>query len=241
MDHIQFKVHRYFFERESAYFSAKLTTPVSPGTPLQGAGDGNAIVVEGVTPVEFARFLWVFYNPYVLHPYPTTHSITDSHHLPPRSRYSIYEAEIEEWETILRLAHRWEFPEVKRLAIRELEKKDILDVRRVKLYQENDVDRNFLVPRYAALCEREAPLTFREGLDLGMETALMIAHGREEVRSARTASGTRSPLTPTVHGADLDAVIRELFQIVPAEPDSDAQAAPTPGALVLRARRCTIR
>ncbi len=159
----------------------------------------------------------------------------------PRSRYSIYEAETEEWETILRLANRWQFPEVKHLAIRELEKKDILDVRRIKLYQDNEVDRNFLVPRYAALCEREAPLTFTEGVDLGMETALMIAQGREEVRSARTASGARSPLTPTVHGADLDAVIRELFQIKPAEPDSDAEAATPPGALVLRARRCAIR
>ena len=160
---------------------------------------------------------------------------------PPRSRYSIYEAEIEEWETILRLAQRWQFPEVKGLAIRELEKKDILDVRRVKLYQDNEVDRNFLVPRYAALCEREAPLSLTEGVDLGMETALMIARGREDVRSARTASGARSPLTPTVHGPDLDAVIRELFQIKPAEPDSDAEAANPPGALVLRARRCAIR
>ena len=68
MDNVQFKVHKYFFERESAYFAPKLTTPASPGTPLQGSGDGIAIVLDDVTADEFARFLWVFYNPYVLCP-----------------------------------------------------------------------------------------------------------------------------------------------------------------------------
>lgn len=146
----------------------------------------------------------------------------------------MYEADTEDWESILHLAHRWAFPEVKNLAIRELEKKDLPDVKRIKLYHDNHVDRTFLIPRYAALCERSAPLTLAEGRDLGIETTLMIARGREEARASRTASGARSPLTPTIHGADLHEFIRELFQI-----GAEAEAAThIPGALVSHSHRC---
>ncbi|CAA7260385.1 unnamed protein product [Cyclocybe aegerita] len=194
VEQVQFRVHRYFFERESAYFRKELTTPASPGVVPQGSNDSNAIILEGITPVEFAKFLWVFYNP----------------------RYSLYHAPVSDWEIILRFANNWRFPEVKKLAVRELEKKELGDVKRIALYHANAVDRNLLVPRYAALCARPEPLTLEEGMALGMETTLMIAAGREEARS-RLPSGVRSPLEPTIKGADLHAAIRELFQIAPTE------------------------
>lgn len=131
---------------------------------------------------------------------------------------------MEDWETILRLSERWKFPEVKSLSIRELEKKDITDVKRIKLYHENNVDRNLLIPRYAALCEREEPLNFAEGMDLGMETTLQIASAREQARASLLPSGARSPSTPTVRGDGLRDIIRDLFKIAPgpvtAEDDS---------------------
>ena len=128
---------------------------------------------------------------------------------------------------ILKLSVVWEFPEVKDLAIRELEKKDIPDAKRIKLYHENQVDKNILIPRYAALCEREAHLTIEEGLDLGMETVVMIAACRGEARAARLASGGRSPLTPTVSGTKLHDVVCEIFHI---EPPSNKNA--TTGGLM---------
>jgi len=135
-------------------------------------------------------------------------------------RYSLYdEASCEDWQSILHLAHRWLFPEVKKLAIRELELQWMLDVKRIKLYQDNEVDRRLLVPRYAALCEREETLSLEEGFDLGMETTLMIARGREQARSQRLPTGGRSPLTPTVHGSDLIEIIRELFKLPAGEDD----------------------
>ena len=112
------------------------------------------------------------------------------------------------------LAVLWEFPEVKNLAVRELEKKkDIPDSKRIKLYHANNVDRNILIPYYARLCEREAHLTREEGDDIGMDTVIMVAAGRGEARAARLASGARSPTTPTVHGEELYEVIREVFKI----------------------------
>jgi len=95
----------------------------------------------------------------------------------------------------------------------------MLDVKRIKLYQDNEVDRRLLVPRYAALCEREETLTLEEGFDLGMETTLMIARGREQARSQRLPTGGRSPLTPTAHGSDLIEIVRELFKLPAGEED----------------------
>lgn len=65
VDHVLFRVHRYFFERESPIFRDKLTTPASPGQPAQGTSDSNAIVLE-VHVAEFEKMLWVFYNPFVI-------------------------------------------------------------------------------------------------------------------------------------------------------------------------------
>lgn len=123
---------------------------------------------------------------------------------------------------ILGLAVRWDFPEVKALAIRELEKKkDIPDSKRIKLYHANNVDRNTLIPYYARLCEREAHLTREEGEDIGMDTVIMVSAGRGEVRAARLDSGIRSPITPTFHGEELHSVIREIFHISSEEKDKD--------------------
>jgi len=136
--------------------------------------------------------LWVFYNP----------------------RYSLYEAGTGEWEVVLSLAQRWGFPEVKNLAIRELEQKEMVDVKRIKLYHEHNVDRNYLIPWYSALIVREQPLNLPEAIDLGMETAMQIAAGREQARS-RLLKGARTPVSPTIQGAELYQVVREIFQIPP--------------------------
>jgi hypothetical protein len=194
VDNVHFRVHRYFFERESGYFAGKLTTPASPGEEPQGTQDSNAILLENVTVEHFATFLWVFYNP----------------------RYSLYDASVADWEIILGLAVRWGFAEVKNLAVRELEKKtEISDSKRVKLYQENDVDKNVLILYYAALCEREAYLTREEAEDLGMDTVVRIAACREEIRASRLA-GVKTPFLPTISGTEVHDVVREVFRTVPA-------------------------
>lgn len=137
-------------------------------------------------------------------------------------KYSIYEKDVSDWEVILGLAVRWDFPEVKDLAVRELEKKiDIPDSKRIKLYHANNVDRNILIPYYARLCEREAHLTREEGEDIGMDTVIMVSAGRGEARAARLASGARSPVTPTYRGEELNEVIREIFKIAPKAPSKD--------------------
>jgi len=99
----------------------------------------------------------------------------------------MYSAPVEDWERILHLAHVWEFQEVKKLVVRELEKKkkEINDVERIALYHRYDIDRQLLLPSYTILCAREEPFTVTEGNTLGMETTLMLVAARERARHNR--------------------------------------------------------
>lgn len=75
------------------------------------------------------------------------------------------------------------------------------------------MDRNILIPRYAVLCERDAPLTLEESQDIGLETMLKIAAVREEARASRLSTGDSSPLVSS--SVELHDVIRKVFQIAP--------------------------
>lgn len=179
----QFRVHRYFFERESEYFQKKLAGPASPGELRQGGSESSAIILHDVTPDDFAKFLWVFYNP----------------------KYSIYKAPIDNWKVILRLAHQWKFPEVKALVIRELQKPNMLmsHIDRIVLYHDYEVNRNLLLPHYASLVERDAPLSLEEGLSLKMDTTINVYTARERIRSMS------SPVKPE----ELYKIIMDLFRL----------------------------
>ncbi|PCH35703.1 hypothetical protein WOLCODRAFT_80255, partial [Wolfiporia cocos MD-104 SS10] len=155
-----FRVHRYFFERESAWFRERFAVAAGPGQNAKGSSDANAFPLEDILANDFARFLWVFYNP----------------------KYSIYDATIEDWTAILKLAYDWRFAEVKKLCCRELEKFDIAPVQKIELYQTYELDKKLLIPSYIAMCTRQEPLSVKEGRQLGLETALLIATARETTR-----------------------------------------------------------
>ncbi|KAG5352382.1 hypothetical protein C0989_002573 [Termitomyces sp. Mn162] len=146
-------------------------------------------------------------------------------------RYSLYTTSVDDWKVILQLAHKWQFAEVKNLVVRELEKLDMSDVDRIATYQDHEVDKNYLIPRYAALCEREQPLTLEEGVQLGMATTLMIARAREYARSNPSADGSRSPTTAGIREEEMHSLVRLLFDIrppVPVNKDDNANGT-TPG------------
>ncbi|THU87349.1 hypothetical protein K435DRAFT_573070, partial [Dendrothele bispora CBS 962.96] len=122
-----FRVHRYFFERESPYFKAQLATPASPGASRQGTSESTAIVLNDVRAADFAKFLWVFYNP----------------------KYSLYHAKVDDWVAILNLACKWGFTEIKALVVREIERLYMTDIHRVVVYHKYDIDRRLLFANYA--------------------------------------------------------------------------------------------
>ena len=60
-----FRVHRYFFARDSSWFRDKLPYPPPPGEMTKGSSDTLPLPLEGISKTDFERFLWVFYNPSV--------------------------------------------------------------------------------------------------------------------------------------------------------------------------------
>jgi len=194
-----FRVHRFFFTRDSAYFRDKLPHPPPPGEFTRGSSDNNPFNLEDTLVVDFERFLWVFYNP----------------------KYSIYEANVEEWTSILKLAHQWDFTEVKALALRELELLEIPALQKIITYHTHGIDRNLLQDAYTALTVRADPITIEEGRQLGLETALQLARAREIARapvfSGKKLGVPRSPVN--LAGVELDALIQNLFNLSSSVPE----------------------
>ncbi|KAL1703911.1 hypothetical protein EV121DRAFT_206870 [Schizophyllum commune] len=187
VDHTRFRVHRYFYERESEFFRRILLAPASPGATRQGASDDNAIQLDYVTSDEFAKFNWVFYNP----------------------KYSLYDKSARDWQIILRLAYRWGFPDVHELAVRELDKLYVPDIDRVVMYQDHGVDRRKLVPCYAALAQRADPITLDEGERLGLSTVIMLAQARELARA-----GPQRELAPAgLRRDEMEEIVKDVFDI----------------------------
>ncbi|KAK0212413.1 hypothetical protein DFS33DRAFT_1370074 [Desarmillaria ectypa] len=189
IDEYIFRVHSMFFERESPKFREMFDHPTPAGERPAGSSVGTAFKLEDVNPEDFSRFLWVFYNP----------------------KYSIYDASVEVWQAILRIATNWEFPEVKALAIRELERKPISLVDRIVLYQKFNVDPEILTPLYAKLCSRDEPLNKVESQKLGVETVVLIFQARERLRSS-SRDGVKSPLPDGVNSLDVIQVVSEVWR-----------------------------
>ena len=104
---------------------------------------------------------------------------------------------------ILKLADSWGFKEVKELAVRELHKKPQLDlVERLALYQDHQVDSCHLIPLYGLLCARDTPLTIKESKILGLDTTVLIATMREQLRALPSNEG-KSPLPDDLEMPDV--------------------------------------
>jgi hypothetical protein len=130
-------------------------------------------------------------------------------------KYSLYDATVDEWTSILKLAHQWDFLGVKDLALRELEQLKIPPLQKIVIYHSYAVDRRLLQAAYTAFAVRDDPITLEEGQELGLETALHLARAREVVRAPATASmkikDARSPVN--LAGAELDELIRDIFRL----------------------------
>ncbi|KZT03920.1 uncharacterized protein LAESUDRAFT_715849 [Laetiporus sulphureus 93-53] len=189
VDNYLFRVHRYFFERESAWFREKLAASSPPGQHVRGSSEAHPFLLEDVAQEDFARFLWVFYNP----------------------KYSIYDATVDDWKAILKLAYDWRFSEVKKLCARELEKFDIPPVPKIELYQAYDLDKRLLIPSYIHLCIRPESLSVKEGRQLGLETALLVATAREAVRNKTYDGGVLTSSPITLEEDKMIAIIRDVF------------------------------
>ena len=131
------------------------------------------------------------------------------------SKYSLYDADVETWKTILNLSNKLQFKEVKELAIRELHKKKELPlVEKMALYQHHQVDQRHLVPLFAELVSRDTPLTLEESKILGPESTFLVYSARERLRSP-ISDGDKSPLPPGLEDKDVYSSIERLLDMAP--------------------------
>ncbi|RXW16652.1 hypothetical protein EST38_g9202 [Candolleomyces aberdarensis] len=205
IEHVLFKIHSYFFKREARNFfddgpADDTNSRPHSGEIDHGTSEDKAIRILDVTVEEFEQFLWVFYNPY----------------------YNIYNAPIASWFTILKLAHRWDFPGVKAFALRELKRRELEVplVTRIRLYQDYEAPPEYLVPLYGELCARDLTPTEDEAMELGFERMYRVFKARELLRSPVEASDS-GPLCPLPEGLTEEATyptIEEVFGLPPYSP-----------------------
>lgn len=132
---------------------------------------------------------------------------------------------IEEWTSILKLAYQWDFTEVKALAIRGLENLRIPALQKILIYQKYAVDRRHLQAAFTALVVRDEPMTVEESRELGLETMIQLARAREIARTP-LLGGERSAAV-NIAGDELDALVREVFQLSPPDMASSMQTPST--------------
>lgn len=166
--------------------------PGASGPLRQGEADSAAIIIKDVSVEHFAKFLWVFYNPWVWFYF----RLRFWSNKLSCSVYAVYNATLPEWIAILKLAHEYQFPEVKRLAIRELETFEIPIAERIALYQSHAVEPVYLVPFYVKLCMRDEGPTDEETTTMGIKTSLIIFRARERLHFRPVSASTKDRSSP---------------------------------------------
>lgn len=98
-----------------------------------------------------------------------------------------YEAPLEKWTAILRLAHMWQFPKVKSLAMRKMDKLDIEPVVKAVIARDYQVDKAFgwLEQAYATIGVREESISKAEAERLGLGVVVRLAELRERIRKRK--------------------------------------------------------
>lgn len=99
-----------------------------------------------------------------------------------------HDATADVWSSVLRVAHKWGFDKVKALAVRELEKTQMMPVDKAVLARDCEVGNDWLVTAYAELGARESPLTREEGQRLGLDAVIQLAEVRERIRDRRSCA-----------------------------------------------------
>ncbi len=157
---------------------------------------------------------------------PVSHS-TYSRTVFPR-KLGTYDAPLETWKVVLRLATQYQFSEVRNLAFRELDilgKSNMSLVERIVLYRQYDADRKYLDPLYEELLSRPKPLSSEEGEAFGLATALLIARAREQLRVVCDKLNPQSPLPDSMKKAVTKMVSSAFWG--GSAPDSDSTSGGT--------------
>ncbi|CAG7847426.1 SubName: Full=Uncharacterized protein {ECO:0000313/EMBL:CCA68186.1} [Serendipita indica DSM 11827] len=179
VDNVLFNLHRFVLTRNSAVFGALFQLPppqrlrvhakraqLGEESVPEGVDDTRPIVLNGVSLVDFEAFLSLLYLP-------------------------IYESDehfsLAQWISILEVATRWDFTAIRQHAVTRLEgfaQEDMTPVLRISLARRYHLrGPSWQLRPLTALVTRKEYLSIEEAQLVGLETAILIARAREEVRN----------------------------------------------------------
>ncbi|KAG1888977.1 uncharacterized protein F5891DRAFT_947212 [Suillus fuscotomentosus] len=189
VDGVLFRVHRFFLQRESDVFRTMFVCPPTQDGP-EGLTDDKPIVLPEVTVAEFEALLKFLYDGGIS---PSPFSTAD------------------EWIRLLSIATRYAMERIRARALHELECLPPLDpIQKIALARKHDV-REWLLPSYVALCLRREPLNVLEAVELGLETMVLIAIGRETVRDPGTLRDFEDLRQPLGYEEFMTAIVANIF------------------------------
>ncbi|KAH9998757.1 hypothetical protein BJV77DRAFT_980200 [Russula vinacea] len=179
-----FRVHKYFFQRESSYFRLLFRSPSPCNNPPlpPGSSETNPVVLR----TQQARPLLAF-----------------------AGQYSIYTATVERWTDILDLAQRWAFKEVEQLCIRELQKLSIPPVEKIRIYQEFRLDRLTARPEPLSLEEGH-----KLGIETSLQIVQARELYRGSGTRASVVQLNDSELRSVIQDAFFDFSVADSFSLV---------------------------
>jgi len=153
VDDILYRVHRYFFCRDSNIFMTRLSR-----LPAQGASSLPVISIENVKSKDFDAFLSILY---------------------PLDFNALEEHSVEELSSILDLSTRWGFHSIREFSIRRLNPPTPLQ--RLILGRKCGIDQ-WIPLALRELCERPQPLSPDEARVMELDDVVLIVSVREKIR-----------------------------------------------------------
>ncbi|KAJ8597154.1 hypothetical protein M405DRAFT_877155 [Rhizopogon salebrosus TDB-379] len=135
------------------------------------------------------------------------------------------------WIVILKLSTKWKFPDIKQLAVDELQKLEIDPVERIVTYDKYEVDRSLLLPAFKLLCKRTNRMSNEEGEQLKMPTVLGLYEVRERAIRSAAESGHRSPTSADAEDGVLEQFLNEVFSLS-GHTTNRAQGPPPPVPII---------
>ncbi|TFK58660.1 hypothetical protein BDN72DRAFT_829558 [Pluteus cervinus] len=125
-----------------------------------------APLVQGVSAVDLERFLAILFP----------------------AEYGRYDAtSFDEWASILKVSHQWEFESIFKLALEKIELVSS-PVDKVVIGKAYDIP-EWATEARVLLCRREEPITLEEALRMGIEEAMSISTTRHRIRSSEVRPG----------------------------------------------------
>jgi hypothetical protein len=119
----------------------------------------------------------------------------------------------EHWLVILELSTKWQFPDMKKLAVDELQNLEIDPVEKIVTYDKYQVDRSLLIPAYKLLSKRANRMSTEEGEQLKMPTVLGLQEVRERAIRSAAEGGCTSPTSADADDGVLEKLLIEVFNL----------------------------